>query len=144
MESGSTPERTAGQARRTKARGRRAQGRWRRGLAAMIAHVILFKPKPGFTPAERQQVLDDLWSAVHRIPSIRRMRLGRRVKHGRPGYEQMMGEDFEYAVLLEFDDLDGLTSYLSHPEHDGIGKHFTQSSAAALAYDYEISDWKPT
>jgi hypothetical protein len=110
----------------------------------MIAHVILFKPKPGMSPPERQQVLDDLRGAVHRIPSIRRMRLGRRVKHGQPGYEQMMREDFEYAVLLEFDDLDGLASYLTHSEHAAIGKHFTQSASAALAYDYEISDWKPT
>jgi hypothetical protein len=42
---------------------------------------------------------------------------------------------------VEFDDVAGLTAYLEHPQHAAIGAHFTQSSSAALAYDYEIADW---
>ena len=107
----------------------------------MIAHVILFKPKPTLTDAERQSVLDGLRAAAAGIPTIRRMRVGRRHRHGRPGYEQLMREDFEYVVIVEFDDVAGLTAYLAHPKHAAIGQHFLQSSAAALAYDYEIEDW---
>jgi hypothetical protein len=33
-------------------------------------------------------------------------------------------------------------SYLAHPSHKAIGDHFTQSSSAALAYDYEMIDLK--
>ena len=54
-----------------------------------------------------------------------------------------MREDFEYAVVVEFDDVAGLTAYLAHPQHAAIGQHFTQSAAAALAYDYEMEDWAP-
>ncbi len=107
----------------------------------MIAHVILFKPKHSLTDTERRAVLDGLRAAAAGIPSIRRLRVGRRVRHGRPGYEQLMREDFEYAVMVEFDDIAGLTAYLAHPQHAAIGQHFTQSAAAALAYDYEIEDW---
>ena len=40
-----------------------------------------------------------------------------------------MREDFEYIVIIEFDDVDGLTAYLAHPAarrdrqplHAGIG-----------------------
>ena len=109
----------------------------------MIAHVILFKPKHSLTEAERQAVLAGLRAAATGIPTIRRMRVGRRLRHGRPGYEQLMREDFEYAVIVEFDDVAGLTAYLAHPQHAAIGQHFMQSSAAALAYDYEMEDWTP-
>jgi Stress responsive A/B Barrel Domain len=108
----------------------------------VIAHVILFKPKSGVTAEERQVVLDGLRAAATKIPTIRRLRVGRRVRHGLPGYEQFMRDDFEYAMVVEFDDLDGLKAYLSHPDHAALGRHFVQSSAAALAYDYEMEDWK--
>ena len=52
-----------------------------------------------------------------------------------------MREDFEFVVIIEFDDLEGLTAYLDHPKHAAIGAHFVQSSAAALAYDYDVEDW---
>jgi hypothetical protein len=106
----------------------------------MIAHVILFKPKAGFGDAEQQTVLDGLRAAARTIPAIKKLRVGRRIKHGLPGYEQAMREDFEYSLIVEVDDLDGLKAYLTHPLHKAIGQHFTQSSSAALAYDYEMLD----
>ena len=107
----------------------------------MIAHVVLFKPKPGLTDADRQAVIGDLKAAASGIPSIRKMRVGRRIRHGLPGYEQLMREDYEFIVVIEFDDIDGLTAYLNHPQHNAIGAHFMTASEAALAYDYELEDW---
>jgi len=106
----------------------------------MIAHVVLFKPKPELTPLQRQSVIEDLKAAASGIPAVRTLRVGKRVRHGRPGYEQLMREDFEYIVIIEFDDVEGLTAYLAHRQHAAIGSHFVQSSAAALAYDYEMDD----
>jgi hypothetical protein len=108
----------------------------------VIAHVILFRPRADLSADARQGILEGLTAAATAIPSIRGLRVGRRVRHGRPGYEQAMREDFEYAVILEFDDLEGLTGYLSHPQHAALGEHFTQASAAALAYDFEMVDLK--
>jgi hypothetical protein len=110
---------------------------WRR-IAAMIAHVVLFRPRPELTDVQRQAVIDAMKAAASGIPSIRRLRVGRRVRLGRQGYEQLMREDFEFVVIIEFDDAEGLTAYLDHPKHAAIGAHFMQSSAAALAYDYEM------
>lgn len=108
----------------------------------MISHVILFKPRPELSADDRQAILKAVETAAATIPTIRRIRLGARVRHGRPGYEQMMREDYEYVVIIDFDDLSDLTSYLAHPAHAAIGKHFVQSAAAALAYDYEMVDLK--
>jgi hypothetical protein len=106
----------------------------------MIAHVILFRPRPDLTVDERRAVLTAFTAAVTSAPTVRRARLGHRVRHGRPGYEQSMLEDFEYAAILEFDDLEGLTAYLQHPAHAAAAAHFSSSGAAALAYDYELAD----
>lgn len=106
----------------------------------MIAHVILFEPRADLTDAQRDQVLDDLRRAAREIPSIRRFRIGRRLRHGLPGYEQAMRDDYEYAAIIEFDDREGLEGYLRHPAHAAAGAHFTASAARALAYDYDVSD----
>ena len=104
----------------------------------MIAHVILFQPHPELTPAQRGAVLAALESAVRKAPTVRACRIGRRVLHGLPGYEQSMAQDFEFAAILEFDDVDGLRAYLQHPAHHVIGQHFSTAAAAALAFDYEM------
>jgi hypothetical protein len=104
----------------------------------MIAHVILFHPHPDLAEADRQNLFDALGAAACGIPSIRSFRVGKRVTHGLPGYEQLMGKGYDYAAIVEFDDMDGLRAYLAHPSHAAIGGHFTASAEAALAFDYEM------
>jgi Stress responsive A/B Barrel Domain len=106
----------------------------------MIVHVVLFSPRPDLSAADRAALLAALESASKHIPSIKRLRVGRRVKHSLPGYEQMMRDDYEYVVMIEFDDVEGLKSYLQHPAHAAAGHHFTASASKALAYDYEVAE----
>jgi hypothetical protein len=104
----------------------------------MIAHVIVFRPKPELSKTERAAILGSLSTAAQDIPDIRRFRVGRRIRHGLPGYEQAMREDFEFLVIVEVENVEALRAYLVHPSHAALGSHFTQSAAAALAYDYEL------
>jgi hypothetical protein len=106
----------------------------------MIAHVILFKPKPELGSAERAAILRALTSAAREIPGVQQFRVGRRIRHGLPSYEQAMREDFEFVVIIEVESVEALKAYLMHPSHAAFGSHFTQSAAAALAYDYEVVD----
>jgi hypothetical protein len=106
----------------------------------MIVHVVLFSPRPDLAVADRAALLGAVESASKHIPSIKRLRVAKRVKHSLPGYEQMMRDDYEYAVFIEFDDIEGLKSYLQHPAHAAAGHHFTASASKALAYDYEVAD----
>ena len=73
----------------------------------MIAHVILFRPRPDVSLTERRAIIDAYAIALRDIPTIRGARVGRRVMVGR-SYEDMMRTDFPYAAILEFDDLAGL------------------------------------
>ena len=102
----------------------------------MIAHIVLLEPRPDLTDDQRRDALETLTRAVADVPEIRRFRLGRRVKHGLPGYEQLMPHDFQFALIIEVDDVEALKRYLQAPAHAAIGNLFYTATSAALAYDY--------
>jgi hypothetical protein len=106
----------------------------------VIAHIVLLQPRPDLTGADRQQALETLSRAAADVPEIRRFRLGRRVKHGLPGYEQAMPHDFEFALIIEVDDVAALTRYLQAPAHTALGDLFYSATSAALAYDYALDE----
>jgi hypothetical protein len=108
----------------------------------VIVHIILFEPRSDLSDAQRQQAINDLRAAATSIASLRRCRIGRRLRHGAPGYEAVMKVDYQYAAIMEFDDRSGLEEYLRHPAHHAAGRHFTTSAANALAYDYEVEEAK--
>jgi hypothetical protein len=105
----------------------------------MIAHLVMFRPRADLHDADRQGLADALTTALREIPSIRRSRVGRRVMHGRP-YEQLMHVNYEYAAVLEFDDLAGLKAYLDHPAHEALAARFFASFAETLLYDFELKE----
>jgi len=104
----------------------------------VIAHVVLFRPRAELSEHERSALLDAFARAQADIPSIRRTRVGARVTHGRPGYERMMSEDYEYMAILEFDDMAGLEAYLEHPAHKDLAQQFFNAFEVALMYDFEF------
>jgi hypothetical protein len=105
----------------------------------VIAHVVMFRPRPDMSDADRNGLVDALTRALNEIPSIRRARVGTRVTHGRP-YEALMHADYEFIALLEFDDLRGLQAYLEHPAHEALGARFFAAFAEALMYDYRLQE----
>ena len=106
----------------------------------MIAHVVLFTPRGDLPEPARRALVDALGSAAREVAGVTRFDVGRRITHGLPGYEQAMRDDYAYAVIVEVATIDALKSYLAHPAHVAIGRHFTASAARALAYDYEMVD----
>ena len=104
----------------------------------MIAHIVLLKPHASLSPVDRNTILRRVTTAVTTCPTVRACRIGRRILHGLPGYEQGAAEDYHYALIVEFDDVEGLRAYLQHPEHASLGELFTSATAGALAYDYEM------
>ena len=105
----------------------------------MIAHLVLFRPKPDLSKADRQALADAFTVALRSIPSVRRARFGPRVTHGR-AYEQRMRADYSFAAILEFDDLAGLQAYLEHPAHDTLAVRFFAAFEEALMYDFDLKE----
>ena len=104
----------------------------------MIAHIVLLQPRPDLTEDERRAAIDTLASATAEIPEVRRYRLGRRITHGLPGYEQMMKTDYQFALIIEVDDVPALKRYLTAPAHRALGELFSSATTAALSYDFEM------
>ncbi len=105
----------------------------------MLFHIVLFRPRPNLTDAERQAFIDAMIDARRQIPSIRRFHVGQRITTGRE-YERAMTTDFTFAAVIEFDDLDGLRAYLEHPAHERIGRLFSEAAETTFVYDYEVRE----
>jgi hypothetical protein len=105
----------------------------------MIAHVVLFKPRADLGPADREALIGSFERAVREIGSVRRARVGPRVIHGRP-YELLMRVDYQYAAVIEFDDLAGLQAYLEHPAHADLAARFFTAFEEALMYDFDLTE----
>lgn len=105
----------------------------------MIVHLVLFQPRADLTAGDRTALADALTRALREIPTIRRAQVGKRVTHGRP-YEALMRVDYEYAALLEFDDVAALKAYLDHPAHDALAAQFFAAFQEALMYDFDVRE----
>jgi hypothetical protein len=105
----------------------------------VIAHVVLFRPRPDLSAEDRRDLVDAMAAALREIPSVRRARVGVRVMHGRP-YEQLMKTDYSHVAVLEFDDLGGLQAYFEHPAHAALASRFFAAFEDALLYDYEWTE----
>ncbi len=103
----------------------------------MLFHIVLFRPRPDLTVADRAGLVEAFESALQRIPSIRRFHVGRRVTHG-SGYESLMPISLDYAAVIEFDDLAGLQAYLEHPAHKALGARFMPSLESSVIFDYQM------
>lgn len=103
----------------------------------MVSHVVLMKPRPDLTPEDRRSFVDLFARALREIPSVRGVRIGRRVAHG-AAYESLARDGFEYLASIDFDDLAGLQAYLRHPAHEALGARFYQTLSAAAVYDFEV------
>ena len=102
----------------------------------MVAHIVLLKPRPDLSDVKRERLVAAFEHAVREIPTVRQVRVGRRVIHG-AGYEAGMPDTADYLVAIDFDDVGGLATYLGHPAHDELGARFGDSLAGALVYDFE-------
>lgn len=105
----------------------------------MIAHVVLFRPKPTLGSEERAALVDAFTGAFASIPSVRRVRVGTRVRTGRP-YEPAMSENYTHAAIVEFDDRAAFQEYLDHPAHADLAARFFESFEVALFYDFEMGE----
>jgi len=102
----------------------------------LISHIVLMTPRADLSLDERAAFIDAFERAIRDIPTIKAVRVGRRVTHG-AGYEQL-APDAEYVAVIDFDTLADLQAYLRHPAHEDLGVRFGQSLRSALVYDFEV------
>jgi len=103
----------------------------------MIAHVVLMNPRADLSPSDRQAFLAAFNRALREIPSVRGVRVGRRVRIG-ANYESLSPDAGDYIAVIDFDDMAGLQAYLQHPAHQELGARFYQALRSAIVCDYDV------
>ena len=103
----------------------------------MTSHIVLMKPRPDLSAADRQALIAAFEHAIREVPTVRGVRIGRRTRHG-AGYESTSPDHADYFVAIDFDDLSGLQAYLRHSAHDALGARFNLSISSALVFDFEM------
>jgi hypothetical protein len=105
----------------------------------MVWHLVLMKPKAGLSPGDREALLSAFNRAMREIPTVREVRIGRRLTH-HAAYETSAPDSADFMISIGFDDLPALQEYLRHPAHDELARRFYQSLSSALIYDFEAVD----
>jgi hypothetical protein len=106
----------------------------------VIAHIVLFTPKPSLTIAERRAFAKSVIDTTRLIQTVKRARIGRRIEVD-PGYSRSLGDTtYEFAAVLEFDDRSALLSYLADPRHHELGKLFWRCCERTVVSEVEYVD----
>ena len=104
----------------------------------MISHVVLFRAKSDLSDDERQGLANAFEQAIQRIPTVRAVRIGKRVTVG-AAYEQRSGDRVDVFIAIDFDDVAGLQTYLEHPAHVELGERFNRASSTAIVVDFHVT-----
>lgn len=94
----------------------------------MITHVVLAKLKDQSAP-NIESTVALLSSLNERIPSLRRLEVGKDLTRSERSYD--------LALIAKFDDLAGLSAYLTHPIHVPISGKLRELAASIVVVDYE-------
>jgi len=80
----------------------------------MIRHIHFNRWKPGTPPEAIDKVFEVLADFPTRFPEIRNMELRRDAKFG---LETANIKNSDFAIILDFDDLEALKTYMSREHH---------------------------
>jgi len=85
----------------------------------MIRHAVLLKWKPGTTEEQIQYWVDGVLTLPDKIDVVRRYSIGRNVGLSAEGLakESHYSDNFDAAVVADFDTYADYQTYGDHPEH---------------------------
>jgi len=94
----------------------------------MIRHVVLFRWKPGFDPAQWFTVVRDL---QRHIPEIKALSVGADVLHAKRSWDA--------AVVADFERIEDVATYTDHPAHQPAIAISAQGAEQIVSVDFELA-----
>ncbi len=102
----------------------------------MIRHTVLFKFKPGFPPADKQAWINGLNNMTGKIPGMLSLSHGADVLN--------TGRSFDYAIVADFETVEDIAVYNTHPLHEPLKAYSFPNSQQILSVDFHLADSTPT
>lgn len=101
----------------------------------MIRHMVLFTLKDDIEETDRAYIFGQA-KKLAGIESVRRTEVGTLLDPKIEGYKERMWRDFQNALLIDFDDEDGLDAYQTDPFHVVFAKEIRERSSAVKVVDF--------
>ena len=99
----------------------------------MVKHIVLFKLKDDVPAEEKLAVMTTFKEAIEALPAkisvIRKVEVGLNINPG---------ETWNIALYSEFDTLEDVRYYATHPEHVAAGKILAETKESRACVDYEL------
>lgn len=99
----------------------------------MVKHIVIFKLRDEIAQEEKLDIMNRFKVAIEnlpaKIPFIRKVEVGLNINPG---------ETWNIALYSEFDSLEDVKAYATHPEHVAAGKIIADAKENRACVDYEI------
>lgn len=99
----------------------------------MVKHIVLFKLKDQVPSEEKLRVMNLFKEAIEalpvKIPVIRKIEVGLNMNPA---------ESWNIALYSEFDTLEDVKYYATHPDHVAAGKILAETKESRACVDYEV------
>ena len=99
----------------------------------MVKHIVLFKLKDEAPEAEKLEAMNSFKKAIEALPA--KIAVIRKIE---VGLNMNPGETWSIALYSEFDSLDDVKFYATHPDHVAAGKLLAVVKENSACVDYEV------
>ena len=99
----------------------------------MVKHIVLFKLKDEVPETDKLVAMNKFKEAIEALPA--KISVIRKIE---VGLNMNPGESWHIALYSEFDNLDDVKFYATHPDHVAAGKIIAEAKESRSCVDYEI------
>jgi len=101
----------------------------------MIRHLALFTLNPEISDVERDALMERI-RGFRRLKSVRKIELSRLLKPREPWYVPRMSADFEWLLMIEFENEDKLYEFQTDRYHLEVGGDLRRNATAVRIMDF--------
>lgn len=99
----------------------------------MVKHIVLFKLKDEVSAEKKAAVMHQFKEAIEALPA--KISVIRKIE---VGLNMSPGETWNIALYSEFDSLEDVKYYATHPDHVAAGKILAETKESRACVDYEL------
>src|SRR5262249_33439330 len=98
-----------------------------------LVHTVIFSLKKHAPAHEADALIADTQRLPVKIPSVREIRAGKPADKATP----IAARDYQVGLLVFFDDVEGLHTYLDHPLHKEYVSNHEKNFEKVVVYDFK-------